>query len=379
MRGIKFISHLLTAVALTVASATPALAEENDNKATYSGQFDSLAAAMLQFYANKSGVGLPGLLESNSPQVASILGSPMLAPQIGSVSTTQDLQARLKLTGVSFDFSSMSSMSDLFAQVNSKAGTIDGKVTLFGAEYASKLAAMQAPSLSMPALDGSSLPTPGSQIPTESLAFGLFVNSSLTNLVANHPNVFAQVQSSGLGSPAALAAWKDSMLKAGTVVGSNLSRLPMPCVAEMLSGMASGVATATSSACGSCSIAGSYLHNQAGKLLDPTANTSLPGSNNSSPTQTQPWLQGALQNANPGLSAQLNQVFAPNASISSCVSSSTAVSGALSNALPGLFGNLKPSEPTSSITVPSLPQGFGSSTLPAFPGGFGSLQPDTNR
>lgn len=362
-----------------LVSATPALAEENDSKASYAGQFDSLAAAMLQFYANKSGVGLSGLLQSNSPQVAGILGSPMLAPQIGSVSTTQDLQSRLKLTGVSFDFSSMSSMSELFSQVNAKAGTIDGKVTLFGAEYASKLAEMQAPSLSLPTLNGGSLPAPGSQVPAEGLAFGLFMNSSLTNLVANHPNVFAQVQSSGLGSPAALSAWKDSMLKAGTVVGSNLSRLPMPCVAEMLSGMASGVATSSSSACGSCSIAGSYLHNQAGKLLDPTANTSLPSGSGSSPTQTQPWLQGALQNANPGLSAQLNQVFAPSASISSCVASSTAVSGALSNALPGLFGNLKPTAPTSSLTVPSLPQGFGISTLPAFPGGFGSLRPEGRR
>jgi len=374
---VRFFSRFLIAAVLSTAAATPALAAEDDGP-VYAGQFDSLAAAMLQFYAAKSGVGLQGLLQSNSPQVANILGSPVLAAQIGPVATTQDLQARLKLSGASFDFSSMGNVDDLFAEINAKAGTIDGKVTLFGAEYATKLGQMRMPALTLPTLGTSGLPSAGSQIPVEGLTFGLFMNASLTNLVANHPDVFAQVQTSGLGTPAALAAWKASMLQAGTTTGSNLSRLPMPCIAEMLNGMASGVSSGSSSACGSCAIAGSYLHNQAAKLLDPSANTALPGSSSSDPSQTQPWLQDALQQANPGLSAQLNQVFAPNASIASCASASSATLSTLTAALPGLFANLNPVAGSSAAprpTLPALHSGFGSGTLPTFPGGFGSLTP----
>lgn len=370
---VSIFSRFLVAALVSLVAAAPANAEEND--VVYAGQFDSLAAAMLNFYANKSGAGLQGLLQSNPPQVASILGSPLIAPQLGQVSTTQDLQSRLQLSGISLDYSSMIDVNSLFAEVNAKAGTIDGKVTMFGAEYANKLAQMRAPMLSLPNLDATSLPAPGSQIPAEGMAFGLFMNASLTNLVANHPDVFSQVQSSGLGSPAALAAWKSSMLKAGTVVGSNLSRLPMPCIAEMLNGMASGVASGASAACGSCAVAGSYLHNQAGKLLDPAANTSLPGSATSDPSQTQPWLQDALEKANPGLSAQLDQILAPNASITACTSASTAASGALTATLPGLFANLKPAAGSSTAPKPSLPAGFSSGSLPAFPGGFGVLKP----
>lgn len=374
---VRLFSRFLIAAVLSIAAATPARAAEEGGSA-YTSQFDSLAAAMLQFYAAKSGAGLQGLLQSNSPQVANILGSPVLAAQIGPVATTQDLQARLKLSGASFDFNSMGNVNDLFAEINAKAGTIDGKVTLFGAEYATKLGQMRMPALALPSVSTAGLPLAGSQIPAEGLAFGLFMNASLTNLVANHPDVFAQVQTSGLGTPAALAAWKASMLQAGTTTGSNLSRLPMPCIAEMLNGMASGAASGSSSACGSCAIAGSYLHNQAAKLLDPSANTALPGSSTSDPSQTQPWLQDALQQANPGLSAQLNQVFAPNASIASCASASAATSSTLTATLPGLFANLNPITGSSAAprpALPTLPSGFSSGTLPMFPGGFGSLTP----
>jgi hypothetical protein len=377
---VRLFSRFLIAVVLSTAAATPARAAEGGGSA-YASQFDSLAAAMLQFYAAKSGVGLQGFLQSNSPQVANILGSSVLAAQIGPVATPEDLQARLKLSGASFDFSSMGGVEDLFAEISAKAATIDGKVTLFGAEYATKLGQLRMPALTLPQLDAAGLPSAGSKIPVEGLAFGLFMNASLTNLVATHPDVFAQVQTSGLGTPAALAAWKASMLKAGTTTGSNLSRLPMPCIAEMLNGMASGVASGSSSACGSCAIAGSYLHSQAAKLLDPSANTALPGSSASDPSQMQPWLQDALKQANPGLSAQLNQVFAPNASISSCAASSTAASSTLTATLPGLFANLNPTPtPTGTTavprpTLPKLPSGFGSGTLPTFPGGFGSLAP----
>jgi hypothetical protein len=120
-------------------------------------------------------------------------------------------------------------------------------------------------------------------------------------------------------------------------------------------------------------------------LLDPNANSTLPGTSGSTSSQTQPWLQQELGNANPGLSSQLNQVLAPNSMVGSCIASSSAASSALSSALPGLFANLAPSAPAQGSTPPatsSLPGSFGqvpASSIPAFPGGFGSLQPSTGR
>jgi len=383
MRGI--LSRIIVSATFVFSAVLPSQALADSGSTTppsdsFAAQFDSLAAAMLNFYASSSGSSLQGLLQSNSPQVTNILGSPAAAVQIGAVSTTSDLQARMKAAGLGFNFTGMSDMSAFFAEVSAKSSTIDGKVTLFSTDYANALAQMRVPTLSMPTLDASGLPAAGSQVAPESLSFGLFMNSSLTNLVANHPDVFAQVSTSGLGTPAAIAAWKESMLKAGTTIGSDLSRLPMPCLAEMMQGMASGVAAGSSSSCGSCSIAGSYLHNQAANLLDPNANTTLPGTSGSSPGQTQPWLQNELGSANPGLSTQLDQVLAPNSMIGSCLTSSSAASSALSSALPGLFASLTPSAqtPTTPSTTPVLPGGFGQinpGALPSFPGGFGSLQP----
>jgi hypothetical protein len=373
MRGNLLTRIIISFSLAALAVPTQARAEEPKPPATFAEQYNSLAAAMLNFYANSSGSNVQSLLNSNSPQVANILGSPTAASQIGQVSSAQDLQSKLMLTGVSFDFSKINGTSDLFAEVRSKASTIDGQVTLFGAQFATLASQMRTPTLSMPTIDGSSLPAPGSQIPLEGLAFGLFMNKSLTNLVANHPDVFAQVKTSGLGTPAAFDAWKSSMLQAGTTVGSDLSRLPMPCLAEMLQGMGSGVSTGSSSSCGSCSIAGAYLHNQASNLLDPNANTALPGPNSTNSSQTQPWLQNELNEANPGLSSQLNQVFAPNSAIASCSSASSSVSSVLSSALPGLFSGLGPNNPqTPSSGFSGLPP---SSSIPAFPGGFGLLQP----
>lgn len=390
------ISRLLaicTAVALSTLAGTPALANPTDSSdetttttvsptpatsSAFGAQFESLTAAMLNFYASSSGSSISGLLQQGSPQVASVLGGTTMLPALSNASSLEDLQQRLKLSGLTLDLSSVTSTSDLFAEVNAKAATLDGRMTLFGANYATALGAMRVPALAMPGLDQSSLST---ALPTEGLAFGLFMNASVTNLVANHPDVFAQVRNSGLGTPQALEAWKTSMLQAGTAVGSNLSRLPLPCIGEMLQGMATGVSSGSSSACGSCAVAGAYLHNHASTLLDPNANTAIPQPGTSDPSQTQPWLQDALNAQNPGLSTQLEQVLGPTGSITACSSSSEAASSALSSMLPGLFSGLRPSEPASQPTS-TLPGGFGtiapgSNPLPApsLPSGFDLLQP----
>jgi hypothetical protein len=376
----------LLAFVVALSSAVPALADSNETQeatstpapqSSYADQYNSLAAAMLNFYATSAGTSLQAFAATNPGMVASMLGNPALALTLPQMTAGTNFQSFMNSSGATLDLASVRSTSDLFAEVNSKAMSIDGQVTLFGASYATALANMHAPSLNMPGLDTSGLST-ATGVPVEGLAFGLFMDKSLTNLVANHPDVFAQVRSSGVGTPAAMAAWKSAMMQAGTAVGSDLSRLPMPCMAEMLQAMATGSSAGSSSSCTSCAVAGSYLHNQTSKLLDPNQNSAIPGTNSNQPAPTQPWLSDQLNSANPGLSTQLSQVLAPSSTTSACGASSAASSAALSNMLPGLFSGLGTSTPTTG----TLPGGFGSilpssSTSPALPGGFGSITPTT--
>ena len=376
----------LLAFAVVLSSAVPALAgtEETQpspstsiSQSTYADQYNSLAAAMLNFYATSSGVSLQAYAAANPGMVASMLGNPALALTLPQMTAGTNFQSFMGSSGATLDLASVRSTDDLFAEVNSKSMSIDGQVTLFGASYATALANMHAPSLKMPGLDTSGLSS-ATGVPVEGLAFGLFMDKSLTNLVSNHPDVFAQVRSSGVGTPAAMAAWKSSMMQAGTSVGSDLARLPMPCIAEMLQSMATGSSAGSSSSCTACAVAGSYLHNQTSQLLDPNQNSSIPGANSNQPAPTQPWLSDQLNSANPGLSTQLSQVLAPSSTTAACGASSAASSAALSNMLPGLFSGLNASSPTAG----TLPGGFGSmlpssSTLPALPGGFGSITPTT--
>jgi hypothetical protein len=383
MRGFTMFTRIITAALLVATvSAGPAAAEgvtpspttTAPPSSTFAAQFNSLAGAMLNFYAASSGTSLQAFIAANPTQVASLTGSTASLPALAGTANVADLQGRLQLSGVSLNLPALTSLPSLLTELNTKAGTVDGRMTLFGASFATDLGALRVPALAMPSLDGTTLPT--ATMPVESLAFGLFANASLTDLVANHPDVFAQVRTSGLGTPQALNAWKSSMLQAGTALGSNLSRLPMPCLAEMLQGMATGVSAGSSSGCASCAVAGSYLHNQASGLLDPNKNAS--GATATAPMQ--PWLQDALNQANPGLSSQMGQIFSPNGSLTACSASQGAASAALSSMLPGLFANLAPGAPTAP-TTPALPGGFGSitpgATLPAptLPGGFGALQP----
>jgi hypothetical protein len=353
-----------------------------------SQQFQSLAGAMVQFYAAESGMSLEAFLGTNSVQVASLVGLPELAPSLSSVGSLDQFQLRLRGAGATLEVAGMTSFEELAAEFNSKASSMDGQVALLGASYASQLGSMYIPELTMPAMGNAMSGSP------ETLAFGLFVNKSITNLVSNHPDVFAQVRQTGLGTPAAMSAWRQSMLQAGTTVGSDLSRLPMPCIGEMLQGMATGSVTPSGSGCGACAVAGTYLHQQASTLLDPNTNTTF-GANGSGSAPMQPWLADALTSQNPGLAAQLDQVLAPTNVLGSCSAASSATSSAVSALLPGVFANLRPS----GTTPPALPGGFGtlqpsagsptrpptsstplpSSAPPALPGGFDSLTPRRDR
>lgn len=382
MRG--FASFFRIALCSTVAlfmSYSTALADEqpadtddvnNSALPSFKHQYDSLAAAMLTFYASSSGSSLQGWVSDNPLQASSLLGSTLTLPSLEGASTPSDLNSMLSAFDLTLELPELTSLDDLMGELRSKSDTLDGRVTLLSAQMATDWAEMQMPTLTMPSLND----TAGTLgYSPESLTFGLFANASITNLVANHPDVFAQVAQSGLGTPQALQAWQSSMLQAGVSVGSNLSRLPMPCLAEMLQGMATGASAGSSSACASCAVAGTYLHNQASSLLDPNQNLA-----DNAPTATatmQPWLEDALGSANGGLATQLDQVFSPTGSITSCSTSSSASSAALSSMLPGLFADLGTADlPAPSVDMPpSFDNLLVDDPADSLPGNFGSLKP----
>lgn len=407
MRGLPLIASLTVAALLSTASpvaAAPADTETSTTESTevapetvttlpdtpetppispFAQRYDSLAGAMVQFYAARSGLSFESYLAANGAQVAEMVGIASTGLTFQAGAGVDQFELQLRGAGATLEVAGLSSFDDLLAEFRAKATSMDGQVALLGASFASSLTTLHQPDLAMPQLP--QLPA----VSPESLAFGLFVNESLTNLIANHPDVFAQVGQSGLGSPQALAAWRSSMLQAGTVVGSDLSRLPMPCVGELLQSMASGSSPASGTDCGACAVAGAYLHNQTANLLDPTANTTL-GTPTAGPGALQPWLADALEASNPSLATGLADVFSPSATLAGCTTASTATSSALSALLPDVFDNLSTGMPTVSLPggfdslpgtpaapqpVPATPAPSVPVSVPALPGGFGSLAP----
>jgi hypothetical protein len=165
-------------------------------------------------------------------------------------------------------------------------------------------------------------------------------------MVNGYPSVFADVAKSGLGTPAARQAWNTSMLGALKTTQTSLSSaMPDQCAGGMLAVMASGDASSASQfSCGSdCAAGGLYLHTQAQKLFDHSANSTIPDPTSavwSSGTYAglQDWQKAVIAQQNPSLNGQLSQAFGGTSSV--CGTASQATSGALTSALPGVFAQL---------------------------------------
>jgi len=298
-----------------------------------SSSYDSLAAAYVAMWAKQSGSDLSSFVTNNASTLSGMLGtSSSNLATAGSTLNASSLNSLVSSSDFNINPSSMPSMNDLFSQLAAKSTTLDGAVTLNGASLANSYAGQYGANVAA---------NLGSQ---DSLLFGLFYDKSLAHLASSSPNLFAQVSASGLGSPGNQAAWANAVAAATKASTMDLSKLPDQCGLVMMQAMGNGTASSSGS-CGACAVAGTYLHTQLGRILDPSTNSVLPTTgtsttNSSSWSNMQGWLQQGTLSQNPSLANQLNGQTAQAGSANACVGSSNATSGVLSTTLPGVFSNL---------------------------------------
>mgnify|MGYP007028078803 FL=1 len=305
-------------------------------------QYASLSEAMLSFSANAQNMTLPSFLASD------MAGATALVDQVGTldlsgVSSQTGLRDALSTQGMTLNVQGVGTFADLYAEFSAKTFTFDGSVALQSAGYVNEMSALRVPELVMPTGLG-----PLGSLPVEGLAFGLFVNQSLTNMISDSPDLFAQVQATGLNSDAQLNAFRRSMVSAGTTVGSDLSRLPMPCLAEMMTAMGSGSSSVTTPGCGGCASTGAYLHQQAMTLLDPHVNVigdasvQLPDAG--LPVEVDHLRNGAGKGyyweQNDNLVDKMNAVAVPVIVGQNCGAGAEYAPHTIAKTLPGVFGNL---------------------------------------
>lgn len=303
------------------------------------GDYTSLAAAMTEYYAASKGNTLGQFISQNPETASSLLGISVDSLQTLPSDDLESLNKGLDSKGMTLDTNSYSDLDLAKQDILAKGSSIDALMVATGAGYAEQLAALRAPSMSSPNspnLDKSS----ATSMPQEGLAFGLFLNKSLTDLVTNSPDVFSQLQTSGLGTPAAQEAWNKSMLNAMSNSSGDLTTmLPTACGGVFLSAMASGDASSASKSmpasggCGSCLVSGLYSHGQMSQLFNPNIATvnPMPGSGFVNPSEwgnMAGWQKDTVTSQNADLSGALDKALGKTSSSKStgCESSSAAVS-----------------------------------------------------
>jgi hypothetical protein len=225
-----------------------------------------------------------------------------------------------------------------------EASSVDAQVTSAAANWAAGLANLRAPALSTPVAGTPSAPA----VPPGALMFGNFIDQTEATMAANHPDLYAQISATGLGTPAAQTAWNASMATAAANTTANFSaNMPDPCGAALMDTMASGTPQASSAACAPCVVGGMYLHSQMQSLFSPqTSSVTAQSSANLVPpaawNQLPAWQKGIVTSQNPSLSQALNQNLGGSSAASACVGASGSTSNTLKSTLPGIFANLAP-------------------------------------
>ena len=315
-------------------------------------QYNSLAGGMLNYWAAQNQMTLSQYVQSNAGTLASLVGSQSAASLSQAAAaghlTMPQINAVLSQPSNALNLSGVTNMEQLMTTLAGSANTVDGQAILTGAQIASILGAQQ-----VAAAAATSTPTsvpvgaphalkPLAAPSSDSLIFGVFYDRTLAQLVNHSPGLLAQVQGSGLGSAAQMAQWNRTLAAAGQASQTSLSGMPDPCGVSMLRALGGAHVAATGS-CGSCALAGTYLHGQMGRLFNPASNSVLPstsGVNPSSWSSMQNWLQQATVQQNAGVANQVSGNTAAASAGNACAGSSSATSGVLSTTLPGVFSNL---------------------------------------
>jgi hypothetical protein len=355
-RPVKRLTRTLAGVLLlsmTVLTGT-AVAEDTtasvDNSA-YDAQmaglktsYGSMTSAMTAYYAANRGQAFGAYLADNPNAISRLSGASAggnltsLLSQAATMGSPGELDALLIQNGVGLDVSSWSSLGNAAADLQAKSQSIDAAVVNAGMSWAAALNMLTVPSVKnpgIPALDT----TLATSMPSEGLAFGLFLNRSLATLIGNFPDVFAQVRATGVASPQANSAWRAAMENAGGASYTQLRNV----VGTSACGTAfvNGLTGTNSNGCSPCAVAGMYGNAQIQLAL---AGGSTGGAANPVRSVTDlaglsPESRAVASGASSPLSANLDQALAGGAG--GCGSAAPAVKSAAAQSLPGIVGYLE--------------------------------------
>lgn len=315
-----------------------------DGMADLRSRYSSLSGALIAFYAHQSGQPLSSFMATNGPAVSALTGTTLSGAQ--AINDVGGLNAAMAGGMAGKDFNSYTTT------LSERGSSIDAAVINAGATWAQELSQLRAPALTQPTMPNMDT-SAATAIPAEGLVFGMFLDKSLTAMVTDFPDLFAQTRASGIGTPGAQAAWNRSMTQALASSRPDFTAmLPSPCHGVMLTAMASGdaghartTAGAGGAGCGSCLATGLYLNSQVSRLFNPSSTTTQ-----SNPTdkvippaewnRMQGWQQNLIKDQNPQLSSGLDASLRSTGTGAECSSSKPAAKAAAKVTLPGVFASL---------------------------------------
>lgn len=321
-----------------------------------SGEFTSLAGALLQMQADQAGMSLSSYLKANDLKVKLsgngageiTKGSKGSNDVVLNAKDAQELSKQLYASGFGLDVRNYKNLDDIATDVLKKAHTADGAVTLAGAKWVTDLGALRTPKLTDPKTGQPVMPG----IAKEGLPFGLLMDKSIASTVLNAPDLFAQTAKSGLGSAALQDVFNGEMKKVWDETGKSLMEtLPDKCTGVMMSVMATGTAKSAdkykSLGCpDACTTGGIYLNSQASRMFANEATSFSPDDtasvwNAATLGHVQNWRLKDLLEQNPALLQGMLAQDGTGGGSLFCHNASASTKTALSDTLPGVFGSLR--------------------------------------
>ena len=330
-----FLANTATAESTSTNSSID-LANVNQQMTDFEGRYSSMTAAMVVYYAANRGQALGAFLTDNPKALANLSGSGAGMTDIfnkaNQAKTPEELSRILSTSGIGLNVNSWTSLAAANADIKSNASSMDAAVVSAGMSWASALSQIHVPVVQAPGIPDMNT-TLATSMPKEGLVFGLFMNQSLANLIGNFPDVFSQVNSTGVASPTASEAWKKAMQAAAAGSYTDLSQVAggNVCGAAFVDGLTGN----STKGCSPCAIAGMYGNAQLSLLFNPAAGSKALDPRNPAVSATEwsnlsPAQRSAIVAQNPGIANNVDGALNGN---NGCNSISPAVQTGASTAV----------------------------------------------
>ncbi len=337
----------VTSALLLTTASLPAAATPNSDDLGVSeqlrSQHHSLAASLANYHATQSDMQLGELLASSPEATRAAFDLPDLDPgQLTDVHERRDLDQMLADHSRHISAPDPASFEEFRTQLAGDR-SLDATVANLAARNTLERAQLHIPDLELPdAPDGMFTLS----APPEAVAIGQLQRNTMTTLIDDFPDVFADIDQRGTLDPANRDAFNTALSEGARRTSDGFSDLlPAPCLAGMLTATASG-ARADAAAitggdpnCGSCITAGLYMHQDLSRVSNPSWN--MLRSDDGSELAENSWasLDPRIREQNPAADPHrdggaLDRPTAPSAALRDCETSNHATRNATSTFAP---------------------------------------------